>query len=217
MKIYTGTVAGEKIDKVEKYGLGIMISPSPTFEPRKQWLWEDMKDGRKRKRQIFFAFDNGAYQSYTRGYPFMERYFWEALEKCYAIGIDMDFIVCPDIVAKGLYSLEYSWKWTDKLITVQHLALALQDGMEPKDITNDILDRFSHLFLGGTVHWKWETLDQWCEFAKDKKKPLHVAKIGTSTKLTSCKSKGVSSVDSTNIARNGSWSVIEIYKRQQLF
>lgn len=212
MKIYTGTIAGEKINKIEQYGLGIMISPSPTFEPRKQWLYDD-----KRKRTIFFAFDNGAYMSYTRGYPFMEKFFWQTLEKCYTLGIDLDFIVCPDIVAKGLYSLEYSWKWTEKLITVQHLALALQDGMEPKNITNDILDRFSHLFLGGTVHWKWDTLKQWCEFAKDKKKPLHVAKIGTTTKLTSCKRLGVSSVDSTNIARNGSWSTIEEYKGKGLF
>lgn len=213
MKIYTGTVAGEKIDKVEEYGLGIMISPSPTFEPRKQWL----KDGKGRKRKIFFAFDNGAYMSYTRGYPFMEKFFWEHLEKCYVLGIDLDFIVCPDIVAKGLKSLEFSMKWAEKLKTVQQLALPLQDGMTPKDITSDVLCKFTHLFLGGTVHWKWDTLDQWCEFTKEKKKQLHVAKAGTEAKYTACDRKGISSVDSTNIGRNGNWSAIENYRGRKLF
>lgn len=212
MKIYTGAVAGEKINKVEHYGLGIMISPSPTFEPRKQWLYDD-----KRKRNIFFAFDNGAYMSYVRGYPFMEKFFWQHLEKCYVLGIDLDFIVCPDIVSKGLKSLEFSLSWADKLKTVQQLALPLQDGMTPQDITEDVLCKFTHLFLGGTVHWKWETMQQWCDFARDKKKPLHVAKVGVSAKYISCDRMGVSSVDSTNIARNGSWSAIAKYKGKQLF
>ena len=204
MKIYTGTCAGEKFGKVQEYGLGIMISPSPTFDIRGCFV------------NTFCAFDNGAYQAWNRGYPFLERNFWDALERCYVLGIKLDFIVCPDIVAGGKESLEFSLRWADRLKKT-NLALPVQDGMVPDDLTEDIRRNFTHLFLGGTVAWKLNALEGWVECSKSWKMPLHVGRIGTLPLLKRCRDLGVSSVDSTNFARNGSWDVIKEYKEKELF
>jgi hypothetical protein len=204
MKIYTGTCAGEKFDKVKDNGLGIMISPSPTFDVRPIFT------------NTFCAFDNGAYQAWNRGYPFLERHFWDALERCYTLTIKLDFIVCPDIVAGGKKSLDFSVKWSERLLGTK-LALPLQDEMIPADITPDIRKNFTHLFLGGTKKWKSQTLNGWVECSKSWKMPLHVGRIGTLPLLLRCRDAGVESVDSTNFSRNDSWGVIADYNSKSLF
>jgi len=206
MKIYTGTCAGEKFEKVKKNGLGIMISPSPTFEPRKSFL------------EVSCAFDNGAFQSYTRGYPFRENAFWECLDKCYSLGIKLDFIVCPDIVKGGKDSLDYSVEWArTKLKTVPNLALAVQDGMTTQMIDSYVLSLFEMLFVGGSVEWKWKTADDWVKYAHENGKKVHIGQVGQARYLRFAEHIGVDSVDSTSITRNNTFGIIQEYLGKELF
>ncbi len=128
----------------------------------------------------------------------------------------MDFIVCPDIVAGGKRSLDFSMEWAeDKLKTAPNLALVLQDGMTPDILLEYGLERFNILFVGGTVEWKWKTFVGWKEFCKSFKKQCHVGQCGTLRRLELCEQIGIDSIDSTNFARNDSWNVIEEYMNKK--
>jgi hypothetical protein len=199
MKIYTGTCSGEeKLANIAKYDLGFMVSPSPARPPRKS------------DNKVDCALDNGAFRNWQLGYPFMEGLFMETLRKCRNHTIKLDFIVCPDIVTAGRQSLEFSMEWaTGKLKTAQNLALAVQDGIVPQDVSKHLLDNFTHIFVGGTVDWKWETAEQWVEYAHSKGLKCHIGRCGTLEKLRLAKSIGADSVDSTSIARNDRWDIID--------
>lgn len=206
MKIYTGTCAGKKFEKIKEYGLGIMISPSPSFEPRKNFT------------QVSCAFDNGVFQSYKRGYPFMEGLFWKVLTKCYSLGINLDFIVCPDIVMGGNDSLDFSVEWARTLLkTAPVLALAVQDGITTQMVDSYILSLFDVIFVGGSVEWKWKTADEWTKFAHKNKKKIHIGQVGQARYLRFAEHIGVDSVDSTSIVRNDSYAIIQEYMGKELF
>lgn len=198
MKIYTGITGGEKLKTVIEYGLGTMISPSPTRQP---------SAGLK---ETSCALDNGAFRCWQRGYPFMESHFLRCLNKCYEIGIDLDFIVCPDIVTGGLDSLDFSMEYsTTKLKTARNLALAVQDGMEDWQVAQHRFDNFTHIFVGGTVDWKWNTAETWVGFAHERGLKCHIGRCGTIDRLMYAESIGADSVDSTSFARNDSWHIID--------
>ena len=200
MKIYTGTCGGKKIEKLKKYELGIMLSPSPNKNP-----WKTM-------RQVPCALDNGAFRQWQRGYPFMEKVFLTYLENCFKIGIDLDFIVCPDIVTGGKRSLDFSIEYAfNKMSTAQNLALAVQDGVTPLDVGKHCLDGFTHIFVGGTVDWKWLTAKSWVKFAHDKNMKCHIGRCGTLKRLIYAKKIKADSVDSTSFVRNENWGVIGKY------
>jgi hypothetical protein len=204
MQIYTGTCAGQKLEYVRNLGLGIMISPSPSFAVRKEF------------GGVPCALDNGAFQYYRKGYPFQERLFLATIEDCYKHGIKLDFIVCPDIVAGGKQSLEFSLKWaTTKLVGTPRLALVLQDGITQDNLTQYERDLFSHIFIGGTPEWKWRSLPGWASFCQSYKKHCHVGQCGTVERLRLCKQLGIDSVDSTNFSRNDAWSTIEAFQAPQ--
>ena len=207
MKIYTGNAVGKKMCKVKEYGIGIMISSSPVFKPQKQFS------------EVSCALDNGAFPAYNKGYPFMEKVFMDTLDDCYKLGIPLDFIVCPDIVAGGKESLDFSMEWADgKLKTAPNLALVLQDGVTPDLLREYGFDRFKILFVGGTPKWKWSTFVGWAEFCKSFKIQCHVGQCGTLSRLELCEKVGATSVDSTNFARNESWAVLEeYYAKKRLF
>ena len=208
MQIYTGTAAGKNLDKIREKDLGIMISPSPSFLPRKDWA------------DINCALDNGAFQAYRRGFPFMADLFRATIDKCYNVGVKLDFIVCPDIVAGGKKSLDFSLDWAmGELKTVPRLALAVQDGMRVLDI-RPFIEYFTHIFIGGSVQWKWETASEWVEFAHSNGKKVHIGQCGTVDKAKAALKLGVDSIDSTSFVRNGNWDYIdEIYngKQEELF
>ena len=202
MFIYTGNSAGKKLIKVEELGLGIMIASSPVLFPNKEI------------KKFPCALDNGAFQCYRRGFPFMPEIFYNILGKCYRYGITLDFIVCPDIVTGGVDSLKYSMKWAEgELETAQNLALAVQDGMEPFHIQKYMLDRFTHIFIGGSKEWKWSTAEKWVKFAHDKGKKCHIGRCGTLENLKKAYLYGADSVDSTNFVRNESWHIVEEFNR----
>jgi hypothetical protein len=205
MKIYTGSVAGQKLDDVIEAGMGIMISPSPSFKPRTDFS------------KTFCAFDNGAFQAWRRGFPFMEKLFWEALEDCYKAGVTLDFIVIPDIVAGGKESLDFSLEFREKhLSTCANLALAVQDGMDPSNVDTYDLIGVSHIFVGGTEQWKWKTAGDWIKFAKKNGKKTHIGRCGTRDGLKTAKLRGADSVDSTSFARNDALGIVEAFRSQMV-
>ena len=197
---------GEKLEKVKAYELGIMISTSLTFLPRKEF------------NQVPCALDNGAYTAYTKGYPFPEAAFLNTLNKCYELNIVLDFITCPDIVAGGKESLDFSMEWAmGRLKTAPKLALVVQDGMIADMLDPFVRKHFTHIFVGGTPDWKWRTLPGWQSFCDAYKLKCHVGRCGTLENLKTCQSLHVDSVDSTNFTRNESWHILNDFRAKELF
>jgi len=198
MLIYTGQAYGKKLEKLKTLKLGMMISTCNGFAPSKEF------------KAVPTALDNGAFACWQKGYPFQGQLFRERIIDCYNVGLEMQFIVCPDIVARGDISLDYSLSWAKgELITAPRLALAVQDGMKPKDLCGNYLKHFTHLFVGGSVEWKWETAKEWVEFAHSKDMQCHIGRVGRLEQLKMAYEYGADSVDSTNFARNESWDIIE--------
>ena len=207
MLIFTGCPGGsqEKLGHIKRLGMGVMLS-APEVVP-------------KGLSGVRCALDNGAYQSWLRGFPFMESRFWKTIDKAYAAGVSFDFVVCPDIVAGGMRSLDFSMEWANgKLQTAQRLALAVQDGIPFDAVFNDpsVYRRFSRIFVGGTTEWKWETAPEWVRRGHENNLPVHIGRVGTLPNLEAAEKIGADSVDSTNFVRHDAWETVEAFvnKRQ---
>jgi len=198
MQVYTASCGGEKLKKVVELEMGILISPGRGCK--------DIKNS-----GVKIAIDNGAYGSWTRGFPFMADVFRSHLADAYKNGVNAQFIVCPDIVAGGLDSLAFSMSWALGELLGARLALAVQDGMKPSNIDQAMLKNFIYIFVGGSIKWKWSTLPEWVKYAKENNKKIHVGRVGSLNKLEYCEKLGVDSVDSSNYARHDSWDVIETF------
>lgn len=194
MKIYTGSCHGslEKIEQIKKYNLGILIS----------------REANKLYKDIPCAIDNGAFECYRRGLPFSETRFMQLLEDVWKCNITADFIVCPDIVCAGQESLRFSMSWVERLRPAK-LALVVQDGLTPDDLNSYIISKFSYIFVGGSLEWKWQTAETWVNFAHSKKLKCHIGRCGTLEKLEYAKSINADSVDSTSFVRNNSWHILD--------
>ena len=200
MQIYTcNTSVHKKLNKIKALGLGVLISTHADITFAKSFLNQDIEG-------ISLALDNGAFANYKNGQPFNEYAFLWHLNQCIFKKVQLDFIVCPDIVAGGVKSLEFSLRWADRL-NWNRLALVVQDGMTIDDIPED--DRFSHIFVGGTVDWKWRTAGTWIKYAHEIGKKCHVGQCGTLSKINHCRDLGADSVDSTSFVRNDSFDIIE--------
>lgn len=202
MHIYTAHAGGKKLDEIVKRQMGVLASPGRSCTGYK-------------KTGIKMAIDNGAFSSWMRGFPFMADVFRDHLADAFKNGINAEFIVCPDIVAGGKQSLDFSMKWASGELLGARLALAVQDGMRPDDIDSWMLKHYTYIFVGGSVEWKWRTVKEWVDFAHNKKKKIHVGRVGTLDKLRYCEAIGVDSVDSSSFARNESWEVIDAFNRNE--
>jgi len=203
MKIYSayhGTKQMEK--KMVSRNMGVMISSRAKTYPDKGI-----------QRLPFFALDNGAFRAWGKGYPFDEYVFLRTLSKCLELGLDLDFIVCPDIVRGGMRSLEFSLRWSDR-IPCDKLALAVQEGME-EDAVESVLDRFSYVLIGGADDWA-----KWVKVARRNGKKCHIGKAGNLDRLRYALELGVDSVDSTNFVRHDDFSAVDAlyaYREQAEF
>jgi len=186
------------MEKLRQLKLGIMIASTPADRPYAKW------------KEFPCALDNGAFRCFQKGYPFQENIFLGTMEKCFALNICLDFIVCPDIVAGGEQSLDFSMEWaTKRLIGAPNLALAVQDGMTEEMIDQYVLKHFSHIFVGGSVEWKWETAQKWVQFAHKNKKECHIGQVGQQRYLRHALHINADSVDSTSLVRHKSWHHVE--------
>ena len=141
------------------------------------------------------------------------------LVSCHRAGISVDFIVCPDIVQGGDRSLEFSMTWaTGELLTAPRLALVVQYGMTRESVCYQHPENwFTHLFVGGSVEWKWRTARSWVNLAHSLGLKCHIGQVGTLARLRTAESLGADSVDSTSFSRNDSWHIIEEYQDDESY
>lgn len=211
MLIYTGNATGKDLDVMAELGIGVMVCTTPKGTINNRW------------KDFPLALDNGAFGCWRRGFPFMRKAFEKTIENCYSAGFSLNFIVCPDLVARGRESLDFSYEWAlGELLSCNKLALAVQDGMTEQMVSDRYPERrFSHIFIGGTPEWKWRTAASWVEFAHSRSMECHIGRCGTLERLRYAEEIGADSVDSTNFVRNKSWDTVAQFlegtKQQSLF
>lgn len=202
MQIYTCMAGGEKLKRIKELDLGIMISSCPTRKPNK-----DIKG-------MPLALDNGAFPNYNKGYPVMKKVFMDTFELCHKLGLVLDFIVTPDIVCGGMKSLDYSMDWVNgELKGCPRLALVVQDGMTVQKVDHTYLENFTHLFVGGSVEWKWKTAADWKLHAASHGLKFHIGQCGQLQFLEKARDMSADSVDSSSIARNDRWDIVEDFRK----
>lgn len=144
-------------------------------------------------RRFPFALDNGAYTDYQHQRPFDAVAFLRDVEK--ASPLRPDFIVLPDLVAKGKDSLSFSLSFREQLQGAAPLYLALQDGMSEEDIL-PVLSLVQGLFLGGSLPWKLSTGRAWGAFAKAHNIPFHIGRVGSMKRVRWARECGATTIDS---------------------
>lgn len=200
MIVYTGNCYGDDIEEVRKRDMGILVCTST--KPSADKKWHDLP----------CAQDNGAFRAWERGFQFNEKAFLSQLDACWEANLTLNWIVCPDLVARGMESLTYSLTWSDRLPGAR-LAFAVQDGMTPVRLAKERLERrFCCLFIGGTVEWKWATAEQWAQFAKERGMQLHIGRCGRLEYLRRAEALGADSCDSASFVRNNSWHIIDEWR-----
>ena len=111
-----------------------------------------------------------------------------------------DFVVCPDLPAKGNQSLMFSQQWMDyleKRFPNFDYYLAVQDGMDIELVEKEFKkNRFKGCFVGGTKKWKIKEAAAYIELANKYNLPTHIGGIGSRKLTIWAKSIGANSVDS---------------------
>lgn len=156
-----GTTNKEQVAQLEKVGWGMIIGP---VNPKRS--------------EIRYAVDNGAFPAWRTGKPWDEGKFLRMLDRVLKFERKPDFICCPDIVAEGPRSLEFSMAWRDRLPLEWPCYLAVQDGMTSCGVLS-VLDSFDGIFVGGTAVWKRNFSHIWAKLALAERKKLHVGRINS--------------------------------------
>ena len=114
-----------------------------------------------------------------------------------------DFIVLPDLVARGRESLRFSMDYAPggRLEPLGGYApaplyLAVQDGITPGEVAVAAHGLIGGLFVGGSLEWKLRTAERWCEVAHGLGWKCHVGRVGTVDRLRWARRIGADSVDS---------------------
>ncbi len=214
MKIYFACPTGQRRDNIiEEYGhqFGACLTRDifNNITARKMnWFYDNgaFSDWKRDK-----AFDSEKYidelfkiEAHTRyGKMFDDSLDFSTLEKGGANKYILpmpDFVVTPDLPAKGDNSFYYSLKWMEYLerrFPAFDYYLAVQDGMDPYLVYEALFEeKFSGLFVGGTKEWKYKTSADWVEMAHDSGAKCHIGGIGTRKSILWAKSIGADSVDS---------------------
>ncbi|AXH16350.1 hypothetical protein CP985_11815 [Malaciobacter mytili LMG 24559] len=176
-------------------------------------------------RTMHWFFDNGAFSDWQNKRPFNAQKFIDQMWRIESeirfgkpISNDLDFssmergepkkyklvcpefVVCPDLPARGNESLEFSRKWIDYLedtFPYYDYFLAVQNEMSFELVEDDLKNnRFSGLFVGGTKEWKYKEASIWVELAHKYGIPCHIGGIGNRKSILWAKSIGADSVDS---------------------
>ena len=141
-----------------------------------------------------WGFDNGAFEAWKKGETFREDKFLRRLDVALKVPSDPIVACCPDIVAGGLRSLEFSVWWLERLPMGWPWYLAVQDGMTHDDVLG-VAHLFAGIFLGGTDKFKL-TAYGWSRLAHFADKKFHYGRAGTLRKLAHAHAVEADSVDS---------------------
>lgn len=149
----------------------------------------------------FYFLDNGAFRCWKMGKPFDEKAFFSLIELSLKAEKQADFLVLPDKVGKGRESLEFSSHYAERLKgTGIPFALALQDGMEEKEVAEFVKTYgVKVLFIGGTTEWKWRTAPEWKRLADRLGVKCHLARVPSARRVIQARKIGVDSVDTTAV------------------
>ena len=174
----TRSATNLKIIRENEWGR-IFLKAKPTPQPFEPW-----------------GFDNGAFEAFNKKQPFPGFEFMRRLDVAYRINSYPCVAVCPDIVAGGLTSLDFSLKWREKLRDIDWpWYLAVQDGMTVEQV-EPILGWFAGIFLGGSDKFKPQAY-RWCRLAHKHQKKFHYGRAGTRKKIQSAYNVGSDSLDSS--------------------
>lgn len=186
MKILLGDTRSKKnLAFLREHGWGRMfatVKPTPQdFEP--------------------WGFDNGAFVAWMCGEEFPEQEFLSRLDLALKVNSDPILAVCPDIVAGGMQSLEFSVKWLERLPSYWPWYLAVQDSepgkeKEYQDAVLSVAHLFAGIFLGGTDKFKL-TAYRWARLAHFCDKKFHYGRAGTLRKIRHAYAVEADSLDST--------------------
>lgn len=182
-----GTGSPKQIAQLAEAGFGMMLGPTTP-----------------KSTALRYALDNGAFPCWLKKRPWDEAAFMKLLDTVEKYERKPDFGCCPDIVAGGLKSLEFSLAWMERLPSCYPWYLAVQDGMTEADVS-PALPRFAGLFVGGSTDWKMSSSPIWVRLAHQNGKPVHIGRVNTVARaLTVGKLYGADSFDGNNW--NRTWS-----------
>ena len=170
------------------------------------YSWRNPVDG------LRYCIDNGQFHYWKNGLPFDRDAFLRVLKV--AEGYPKpDFVVCPDIVAGGKKSLDFSMEWLSQHPRDDYY-FVVQDGMTV-EMVEEIVSNFEGLFVGGTRAWKWRTVHHWVRLAHRCDVRCHIGRVGSLRGLWRAKGAGADSVDSASFVRNGTVSDVVYFLRNQ--
>ena len=132
-----------------------------------------------------YALDNGAFVGFD------ELKFMELIEKAKRVK-PPKWIVVPDVVGDKAATIRLWNEWESRLRPLRWpLAMAMQDGMTPKDFRGDVA------FIGGSTKWKWRNLRMWADVPR-----FHVGRVNTERHLWQSHEAGAESCDGTGWFRD---------------
>lgn len=141
------------------------------------------------RRDISFALDNDAFQSYHNGTPYDYAAWGKFLKRVSETGLEPLWAAVPDVVADRQKTLE-QWAMFNCVVSGDfgwQTALVVQDGMTMIDVERCQPDV---VFVGGTTEWKWQTAHVWCQnFPR-----VHIGRV-RSRRLSYCEQIGAESCD----------------------
>lgn len=148
-------------------------------------------------RRTPWFLDNGAFSDWRNGRPFDGDAFVSDVLAAGAFSVPPDFAVVPDLVGRGLESLEFSLTWHRRIggLLGGRWYLAVQDGMTHEDVL-PFLPQFAGIFVGGTLGWKLRTGAGWVGIAHANGTPAHIGRVGTARRVAWARRIGADSIDS---------------------
>ena len=142
--------------------------------------------------------DNGAWTAHQSGKPWDAGMFETLLD---VFGKTSAQTIAPDIVAGGADSLARSLSWLPRLLGLGRPVLVpVQDGMTP-ELLRGVVDLDVGLFVGGSTEWKWRSLGDWAELARETGCRLHVGRAGSARMVSRCVAVGAYSFDTSEPSR----------------
>lgn len=183
MDVFVGQTRSRKlIARLMQLGFGECVG-------RREWP--------PRRRPAFQ--DNDAFRDWQQGRDFDNAAFLSTCALANADPVPPVFSACPDRVATGLASLAFSLRWLDmhaSAFPALRWYLVVQDGMGVADV-QPVMDRFTGIFVGGTLAWKIATGAMWCQLAHELGKRCHIGRVGTAKRVRWAMRIGVDSIDSS--------------------
>lgn len=143
-----------------------------------------------KKDWVPMAFDNGAFSAYQNNTDWDEKGWLKMLDKIEKLKIEPEWVLVPDCVGDKSETLKMFYAYRHYIEAKGFkTAYAVQDGCLPQDVPSTC----SVVFVGGSLRWKWKTLEMWTTcFPR-----VHCGRVNRIGKLRSSLRLGVESVDGT--------------------